>query len=74
MEQCRTEPCIFRMVVDGKVELIMAVHLDDIVIPGSNETCKDFHEALVVKFPTNKLGELTWYTGCVFKRDWELGT
>ena len=33
-EQCRTGPCVFRMVVDGKVELIMAVHVDDIVIAG----------------------------------------
>ena len=74
MEQCRTDPCVFRMVVDGKVELIMAVHVDDIVIAGSDETCKDFHAALVTKFPTNNLGELTWYTGCAFKRDWELGT
>ena len=40
MEQCRTAPCVFRMVVDGKVELIMAVHLDDIVITGSDETCR----------------------------------
>ena len=31
MEQCRTDPC-FRMVVDGKVEVIMAVHEDGIVI------------------------------------------
>ena len=29
--------------MDGKVELIMAVHVDDIVIARSDETCKDFH-------------------------------
>ena len=44
------------------------------MIAGSDETCKDFHAALVAKFPTNNLGELIWYTGCAFKRDWELGT
>ena len=37
MEQCRTDPCVFRMVVDGNVELIMAVHVDVIVIAGSDE-------------------------------------
>ena len=74
MEQCRTDPCVFRMVVDGKVELTVAVHVDDIVIAGSDETCRDFHAALSMKFPTNDLGELTWYTGCAFKRNWELGT
>ena len=51
----------------------MAVHADDNVA-GSDETCRDFHTALVKKFPTNNLGELTWYTGCDFKRDCELGT
>ena len=34
------------MVVDGKVELIMAVHVDDIVIAGSDEACRDFRAAL----------------------------
>ena len=61
------------MVMNGKVELSMAVHADDNVA-GSDETCRDFHTALVKKFPTNNLGELTWYTGCDFKRDCELGT
>ena len=57
------------MVVDGKVELIMAVHVDDIVIAGSDETCKDFYAALTTKFPVNNLSELTWYTGYAFKRN-----
>eukprot|EP00904_Undaria_pinnatifida_P014208 jgi/Undpi1/9918/HiC_scaffold_28.g12372.m1 len=74
MEQSRIDHCVFRMVADGKVELIMAVHVDDIVIAGSDEACRDFHAALNTKFPTNNLGELTWYTGCAFKRNWELGT
>ena len=52
----------------------MAVHVDDIVIAGSDEACRDFRAALNTKFPTNNLGELTWYTGCAFKRNWELGT
>ena len=62
------------MVVDGKVELIMAVHVDDIVIAGSGETCRDFHAASTTKFPTNNRGELTWCTGCPLKCNWELGT
>ena len=62
------------MVVDGKVELIMAVRVDEIAIARSDETCRDFHAPLTTKFPTNSLGELTWYTGCAFKRNWELGT
>ena len=38
-----------------KVELIMAVHVDDIVIAGSDEACRDFHAALNTKFPTNNV-------------------
>ena len=52
----------------------MAVHVDDIVIAGSDEACRGFHAALNTKFLTNNLGELTWYTGCAFERTWELGT
>ena len=67
-QKSRTDPCAFCMVVDGKVELVMTVHVDDIVIAGSDEACRDFHAALNTKFPTNNLGELTWYTGCASKR------
>ena len=74
MEQRRTNPCVFRMVVDGKVELTMAAHVDGIVIAGSDEACRDFHAALNTKCPTNNLGELTWYTDCAVKRNWEFGT
>ena len=69
MEQCRTDPWVFRPAVDGKEEVIMGVHADDILIGGWDETCRDFHAALTTKLPTNKLVELTWHTGCAFKRD-----
>ena len=32
-----------------------------------------FPSRATYEIPTNNLGELTWYTGCAFKRDWELG-
>ena len=50
-QKSKTDPCVFRMVVDGKVELIMAVYVDDIVIAGSDEACRDFHAALNTNFP-----------------------
>ena len=74
MEQCRTDPCVFRMDVDGKVELIIAVHADDNVTAGSDETCREFHATLFKNFLTSKLREATWYTGCAFEHDSELGT
>ena len=57
MKQCRTDPCVFRIVVGRNVELIMVVHVDGIVVVGSDETCKDIHDTLAVKFPTDGLGE-----------------
>ena len=74
MEQSRTDPCVFRMVVDGKVELIMAIHVDDNVVEGSDDASRYFHAALNTTFATKNIGELTWYPGCTFKRGWELGT
>ena len=74
MEQCRSDSCVFRMVVDGKVELIVAVRVDAIVISGSKETCRRLHAALVTKLPTNILGELSRYTGCAFNCECELET
>lgn len=38
MEQRRTDPCVFCMVVGGKVEPMMAVHVGDMMIAGSDET------------------------------------
>ncbi|CAN0509782.1 unnamed protein product, partial [Scytosiphon promiscuus] len=38
MEQSRPDPCVFRMVADGNVTLSMAVHVNGIVIAGSDET------------------------------------
>ena len=74
MEQYRTDPCTFRMVENGKVKLIMVVHVDGIVIAGSDVACRDFHAELNTEFPINNLGKLTRYTGCAFKRNWGLGT
>ena len=55
LEQSRNDPCVFRMVVDGTVELIIAVHADNIVIAGSDEACREFHAVLRSKCPTNIL-------------------
>ena len=74
MEQCRSDPCVVRMVVDGKAELITDVAVDDIVIGGSDAACRDFHAALDMKIPTNNLGDLTSYAGCALNRNRELGT
>ena len=32
MEQCKSDPCVFRKVVDGVVKLIVVIHVDDILV------------------------------------------
>ena len=72
-EQCKADPCIFRKVVDGVVVIIFGVYVDDLLVRGSEEDCESLLASLNKKFPTNDLGECTWYDGCGIERDVELG-
>ena len=48
--------------------------VDDLLIGGSEEDCESLLASPNKKFPTNNLGECTWYNGCSIERDVELGT
>ena len=52
-----------------KIRMILAVHVDDMIVAGSKKDCDWLRSVLSEVFPVNDLGELTWYTGCSFKRD-----
>ena len=73
-EKCKADPCVFRKVVDGAVVMIVGVYVDDLLIGGSEEDCESLLASLNKTFPTNDLGECTWYDGCGTERDVELGT
>ena len=73
-EQCKADPCVFRKIVDGAVVMIVDVYMDDLLVGGSEEDCESLLASLNKKFPTNNLGECTWYDGCGIERDAELGT
>ena len=73
-EQCKADPFIFRKIVDRVVVLIIGVYVDDLLVGGSQEDCKPLPLSLNEKFPTNDLGECTWYDGCGIERNAELGT
>ena len=63
-EQCKSEPCVLRLLdSNSKVRMILAVHVDDMIVAGNSEDCKWLHERLCKVFPVNDLGSLTWYTG-----------
>ena len=54
--------------------MIIGVYVDDLVVGGSQEDCESLLLSLNKKFPTNDLGEFTWYDGCVIEKNAELGT
>ena len=73
-EQCKAGPFICRKIVDGFVVLIFGVYVDDLLVGESQEDCKPLLLSRNKKFPTNDLGEYTWYDGCGIERNAELGT
>ncbi|CAM9711803.1 unnamed protein product [Sphacelaria rigidula] len=74
MVQCEADPCVFRMEDAGDVHVILVVHVDDILISGTEENVGKVGEILNKNIPTNNLGEATWYMGCAVYRDWDRGT
>ena len=54
--------------------MIVGVYVDDLLVGGSEEDCESLLASLNKKFPTNDLGECTWYDGSSIERDVELGT
>ena len=42
MEQSKAEPCIFRKMINGKVTLMVGVHVDDIIVSGEKDVCDEF--------------------------------
>ena len=63
LEQCKTDPCVFRLMNNETVILMVAVHGDDLFVAGRAKEVSEFHDALNNKFPTNIAGEPSRYTG-----------
>jgi len=72
-EQCLADPCVFRLIEEGKVVLLLVVHVDDIFAVGEQARCDQFKEDLNKLVPVKNLGDLTWYSGCYYERDREAG-
>ena len=54
--------------------MIVGVYVDDLLVGGSEEDCESLLISLNKNFPTNNLGECTWYDGCGIERNVELCT
>ena len=72
--QCLADACVFRLMVNNKVSITLVVHVDDIFAVGSVERCDRFGRDLSKLVPIKNLGELRWYSGLHYERDWERGT
>ena len=72
MEQCKADPCVFRLIRDGVVVMIVCVHVDDITVAGEFEALDFLSTCLFEEFQTTG-GELSWYLGCAFERDRKRG-
>lgn len=72
-EQCEADACVMRLVEAGAVSIVVVVHVDDIFAMGLKSRCDKFCEDLNQFVPINNLGELRWYAGCRFSRDWDAG-
>ena len=68
MEQCKADPCVFRLRIDGETTMILCVHVDDIIVAGESEVCDALYASLLQEFQTTQ-GNLSWYLGCAFERD-----
>lgn len=61
-------------VADGRISIMMVVHVDDMIVVGNRQDCGDLWGALARVFPTNNFGELAHDMGCSFERNMNAGT
>ena len=73
-EQCLADACVMSLIESGTVSIVTVVRVDDIFAVGSKSRCDQFCEDLNRLVPINNLGELRWYSGCRFIRNWDAGT
>ena len=73
-EQSPADACVMRLIEPGSVSVVTVVHADDIFAGGVKSRCDQFCENLNRLVPINNLGELRWYAGCRFSRDWDAGS
>lgn len=73
-EQSPADACVMRLVEDDAVTMVVVVHVDDIFAIGRKSRCDQFGKDLNEYVPISNLGELRWYAGCRFERDWSAGT
>ena len=69
-EQAKADPCVFRKVVDGEAEMVVVVHVDDILAHGNDRATMDRLAAeLEQKFKLKNMSDAGYYMGCHITRN-----
>ena len=71
--QCLADACVFRLMEDERVVMTIVVHVDDIFAVGEKTRCDRFGRDWNQMVPVKNFGELRWYSGCFYERNWEKG-
>ena len=58
-----TDPCVFHLIWEGKVVLILTVHVDDMAVGGTGVEVDKLLETFNTDFTTNDLGEPSFSQG-----------
>ena len=64
---------MFHLIREGKVELILTVHVDDMAVAGTGVEVDKLLVTLNTDFTKNNLGEPSFFTGCSIIQDIENG-
>ena len=69
-EQAKADPCVFRKVADGEAEMVVVVHVDDILAHAKDQATMDrFAAELGQKFKLKDMGDAGYYMDCHITRN-----
>ena len=69
-KQAKADPCVFRKVVGGEAEMVVVVHVDDILVHAKNQATMDrFAAEIGPKFKLKNMGDVGYYMGCHITRN-----
>ena len=69
-KQAKADPCVFRKVVDDEAEMVVVVHVDDILARAKDQATVDrFAAELGQKFKLKDMGDAGYYMGCHITRN-----
>ena len=52
MDQCKADPCVFRLRKDGETTMILYFRVDDVIVGGESKVCDALYVSLLQEFQT----------------------